>query len=68
VWLRAIRPQRSGYHVMIAIAIALPMFYLAFIENMSIWAAPAVVVVLLAKIVTRPPLANSVQATEEIQK
>jgi hypothetical protein len=56
VWLRIVPRRQSIYRVLFTVAAALPLFWLGFVEQMTIWLLPGVAIPLLAKwSFTAPP-------------
>jgi hypothetical protein len=49
VWLRVVRPMRSGLRVAFAVLAALPLFWLGFVELKMVWFLPGVLILVLAK-------------------
>jgi len=59
VWLCMIRPHRTLTVTAIAVLLALPMFWMAFVEQKMFWLAPGVAVAMLAKLVPSPSQATA---------
>ncbi len=49
VWLAVVRPQKSMRRVLFAVAAAMPLFWLGFIEQRMIWLVPGVLIPILSK-------------------
>ena len=69
VWLRMVPPRRSMFRLWTVIFMAMPFYWLGFIELKMIWLLPAVLIPLLGKIpgeiVRRPPAEFPPRGTSE---